>query len=152
MISLIYRCQIAGQCPLLFYAMYAQYAPGRHPKHRPGKRNHLFNRAPKSEINLREDSVRELMLADGTRLVLDAGGGETAAAPAPERPAPENGGAPYQDLIGGPVAVTLENGERHRGTLVDVDGKRVTLSVAMGSGKVEYFYDLGNVASIEETQ
>ena len=34
----------------------------------------------RAEINLREDSVRELMLADGTRLVLDtAGGGETAA-------------------------------------------------------------------------
>ena len=52
MISLIYRCQIAGQCPLLFYAMYAQYAPGRHPKHRPGKRNHLFNRAPKCRIRV----------------------------------------------------------------------------------------------------
>jgi hypothetical protein len=50
------------------------------------------------------------------------------------------------------VTVTLENGERHRGTLVDVDKRRVTLAVAMGSGKVEYFYDLGDVASIEEAQ
>ena len=107
----------------------------------------------RAEINLREDSVRELMLADGTRLVLDtAGGGETAAAPAPERAAPDDDGAPYQGLIGGPVTVTLESGERHRGTLVDVDKRRVTLAVAMGSGKVEYFYDLGDVASIEEAQ
>lgn len=107
----------------------------------------------RAEINLREDSVRELMLADGTRLVLDtAGGGETAAAPAPERAAPDEDGAPYQGLIGGPVTVTLESGERHRGTLVDVDKRRVTLAVAMGSGKVEYFYDLGDVASIEEAQ
>ena len=53
---------------------------------------------------------------------------------------------------GGPVTVTLESGERHRGTLVDVDKRRVTLAVAMGSGKVEYFYDLGDVASIEEAQ
>ena len=103
----------------------------------------------RAEINLREDSVRELMLADGTRLVLDtAGGGETAA----ERAAPDEDGAPYQGLIGGPVTVTLESGERHRGTLVDVDKRRVTLAVAMGSGKVEYFYDLGDVASIEEAQ
>ena len=107
----------------------------------------------RAEINLREDSVRELMLADGTRLVLDtAGGGETAAAPAPDRASPDEDGAPYQGLIGGPVTVTLESGERHRGTLVDVDKRRVTLAVAMGSGKVEYFYDLGDVASIEDAQ
>ena len=105
----------------------------------------------RAEITLRQDSVRELMLADGTRLVLDAGGG-SASAPAPERPVQEEGATPYQGLIGGPVTVTLESGERHRGTLVDVDEQRVTLAVAMGSGKVEYFYDVGKVASIEEAQ
>ena len=108
--------------------------------------------AGRAEITLRQDSVRELMLADGTRLLLDTDGGGSAAAPSPEGPAPEQGGTPYQGLIGGPVTVTLESGERHRGTLVDVDEKRVTLAVAMGSGKVEYFYDVGNVAAIEEAQ
>ncbi len=105
-----------------------------------------------AEITLRADNVRELTLTDGTRLVLDVDSSGTVAGPAPDRPARESGGMPYQGLIGGPVTVTLESGERHRGTLVHVDERRVTLAVAMGSGKVEYFYDLGKVASIEEAR
>lgn len=106
----------------------------------------------RAEINLRAEKVRELVLADGTRLVLDTADHDPTATPAPERLAPEAGGAHYQDLIGDPVTVTLDTGERHRGTLVAVDEKRVTLAVTMGSGQVEYFHDLEHVASIEEAQ
>lgn len=105
-----------------------------------------------AEITLHADSVRELALADGTRLVLDRPDTAPVTEPRPARSAPHGDGAPYQGLIGHPVTVTLDNGERRRGTLVAVGETRVTLAVAMGSGEVEYFYDLGKVASIKEAQ
>lgn len=104
----------------------------------------------RAEINLSAARLRELVLADGTRLVLESAHREPPAAP--ERPATENGEAQYEHLIGVPVTVTLDTDERHQGTLVAVDDRRVTLSVAMGSGEVEYFFDLDTVTSIEEAQ
>ncbi len=109
----------------------------------------------RAEINLPAARVRELALADGTRLVLENAAPEETARPATEEDpatAPTAGETPYQALIGRPVTVILDTGERHRGTLLAVADRRLTLEVAMGAGKVEYFFDLDDVASVKEAR
>jgi len=109
--------------------------------------------AGRAEINLPSERVRALTLADDTRLVLEtAVPSEVEPESAVASPVPEGSDNGYQDLIGRPVTVILNQGDRHQGTLEALNDRRLTLAVAMGSGRMEYFFNLEDVASIKERQ
>ncbi|EKF74826.1 hypothetical protein A11A3_06325 [Alcanivorax hongdengensis A-11-3] len=52
-------------------------------------------------------------------------------------------------LQGKEVTVTAGDGSQRRGILTGVESDHVTLSVPMGAGSMEYFYDLDSISNIE---
>ncbi|MEQ9507928.1 MAG: hypothetical protein RLN92_02670, partial [Alloalcanivorax xenomutans] len=71
--------------------------------------------------------------------------------PPPARPgddpvAPET---PYQALLGRQVRVTTGDGKTQEGRLQAVEGGRITLTVPVGAGTVEYFHALPDIVSME---
>lgn len=67
---------------------------------------------------------------------------EAAAQPANE--------AQLHPLQGKQVTVTAEDGQSRTGVLQSVEQDHITLSVPMGAGTMEYFYDLKSIRNIEE--
>ncbi|MBF1801566.1 hypothetical protein [Alloalcanivorax profundimaris] len=113
--------------------------------------------AGEAEITLREPRLRAVRLADGTRLSWPRAGEGTAApaetpAPAPAAPATPVPAGDHAGLVGRRVTVTLANGDRHTGLLRAADDRRVTLAVPMGSGSMEYFFQITEIDSIKEVE
>ncbi|MBL7249640.1 hypothetical protein [Alloalcanivorax marinus] len=116
--------------------------------------------AGEAEITLREERLRAVRLADGTRLSWPRAG-EDAPSPASPRAAsgpatpvndPATPDGDYAGLVGRRVTVTLADGDRRTGLLRAADDRRVTLAVPMGSGSMEYFFPLTEIDTIEEVQ
>ena len=55
----------------------------------------------------------------------------------------------YRELIGKNVTITADEGPARTGILQAVDQDHLTLSVPMGAGNIEFFYDLNSIRSIE---
>lgn len=86
----------------------------------------------------------------------DAGPSPAApSSPAPDQakeasPSPGSGGpAAYAALLGHPVVIHLRNGETHSGILANVSDARVTLTVSLGSGDMEYSFNRSDVQAID---
>ena len=110
-------------------------------------------------------NLKSLLLPNGQTVTLTQSGeqpGETTPATSPS-PAPASQPAqPVEDedavsraelpelqtLVGKKVEVTA-NGNTRRGVLKDVQGDHLTLSVPMGAGNMEYFYDLDSITHLE---
>ena len=133
--------------------------------------------AGEAEWTLGADRVREVRLADGTRLLLPAAGPggdqaeppstgspSTGKPPADARPQGNGDAAPASDdagpapvldgakqLIGRRVTVTLTSGEQHQGLLRGLDQRQLTLAVPMGAGSMEYFFPIEDIDTLKET-
>ncbi|MBF5057670.1 hypothetical protein Y5W_02964, partial [Alcanivorax sp. 521-1] len=75
-----------------------------------------------------------------------------AETPAPAAPATPVPAGDHAGLVGRRVTVTLANGDRHTGLLRAADDRRVTLAVPMGSGSMEYFFQITEIDSIKEVE
>ncbi|MCK0152276.1 hypothetical protein MWU49_01045 [Alcanivorax sp. S6407] len=58
----------------------------------------------------------------------------------------------FRKLVGQPVTVTADEGPARSGLLQSVESDHITLSVPMGAGNMEYFYDLNSIRSIEASR
>ncbi|MCG8393734.1 MAG: hypothetical protein MI745_11690 [Pseudomonadales bacterium] len=124
------------------------------------------------ERSVSAEELKSLTLADGQRVdVVDEEKAEpapeTAPAPEPEQQAPsswsgrssnasddaESGKAvEYRPLVGKKVTITADDIPQRTGILQAVEQDHLTLSVPMGAGNMEYFYDLESVQTLEEAR
>lgn len=58
----------------------------------------------------------------------------------------------FRSMIGKSVTVKADEGPARTGLLLSVETDHITLSVPMGSGTMEYFYDLNSIQSIEASR
>lgn len=128
------------------------------------------------ERSFPEDELQSLVLGNGQKVIVQsaasAGSGEAQSSQqqsAPpvssdsrndnaESPATFSGGSKdprveeYRALIGQSVTVTADEGQARTGVLQTVETDHITLSVPLGSGNMEYFYDLNSIRSIEASR
>lgn len=102
-----------------------------------------------ADIQLEASRIATVILDDGSRLRLasDTASGaapDTVSAPVEAEPTP----SPFQALVGRQVTVTLTNGGGRTGILRTVAEDHIALAVPMGSGSVEYLFDLSDIASL----
>lgn len=122
------------------------------------------------ERSFPEDELHSLQLENGQHVIVN---GEADAADAPSTvepvaPSAESEGSEvsheddsvtetqdspqleaFRALVGQSVTVTADEGPARTGLLQSVEPDHITLSVPMGSGNMEYFYDLNSIRSIE---
>ncbi|WP_133493010.1 hypothetical protein [Alcanivorax sp. 24] len=104
--------------------------------------------AGSAEIAVDGTLIDSLSSNDGRRWQVAA---TAAATLPPEVPHgdPAEPHTPYQVLLGRLVRVTTGDGKTQEGRLQAVEGGRITLTVPVGAGTVEYFHALSDIVSME---
>ena len=117
------------------------------------------------ERSFPEDELQSLVLGSGQKVNVDKGDTQTEATVA----VPEVGSADsatragstyfsdtndprvekYRGLLGQSVTVTADEGPARTGLLQSVEPDHITLSVPVGAGNMEYFYDMNSIRSLE---
>ena len=122
------------------------------------------------ERSFPETELQSLMLGNGQKVIIEeevtgeegatvsppqSGESVTAEASNPSESSTYVGGntdpraEEYRALIGQSVTVTADEGPARTGLLQSVERDHLTLSVPMGAGNMEYFYDLNSIRNIE---
>lgn len=125
------------------------------------------------ERSFPEEELQSLVLANGQKVMVQHGQSDEAQIDSQEQisqPGPDSvqdvpeakvtfsGGTvnprseEYRSLIGQSVTVIVEEGAARTGVLQAVETNHITLSVPVGSGNMEYFYDLNSIQSIEASR
>lgn len=114
------------------------------------------------------EELQSLVLANGQKVIIEGNGEQPQTVTAPvESSQGESESTPvsrfssetsdprladFRAMIGQSVTVTANEGPARTGLLQTVESDHITLSVPMGAGNMEYFYDLNSIRSIEASR
>lgn len=114
------------------------------------------------ERSVGADELQSLTLSSGQKVVLPAPGGDQSAADSPSTPSHAAESAPAEAaeqapaanselkaLVGKNVTIEANEGPSRTGILQTVADDHLTLSVPLGAGNMEYFYDIDSIRHIE---
>ncbi len=123
------------------------------------------------ERSFPENELQSLRLANGQLVMVESEGQNEEPAPAPTEPQEATTSGPvsgnigsaydassdprvegFRELVGRSVTVTADEGPVRTGILQTVEEDHITLSVPMGAGNMEFFYDLNSIRSIEASR
>ena len=122
------------------------------------------------ERSFPKDELQSLVLGNGQKVIVernnaagndenrsaavspDSTGGQTAISNVDSTQSNDPRIEEFQAMLGQSVTVTADEGPSRTGLLQTVESDHITLSVPMGSGNMEYFYDLNSIRSIEASR